>query len=352
MPGKLLVLSDTAGKASHRHLAGTFDVYPLDIDHIAETEPQPRMLVDVDLRSRERLMELSRWLRRKPKHSKIVFAVDRDSRLQETQALALGATDVVHRPLHAADLIGKFWGEFDVLAADDPGDPLRSVPGVGAAIDALQRTFAFAYSGEPLDAGVLNAAGETLASQIESGGLASFVDTVRRHHSQTYQHSLLVTGLSVAFGQHLGVSRADVARLAFGGLLHDIGKVHIPVTILEKPGPLTPDEIAVVRNHPEFGLSALKGESAIATDMLDTVIYHHELLDGSGYPRGLRGGEIPDLVRIMTICDIFGALIERRSYKPPLPGKVAYDMLRDMGPKLDRDLVREFRFVSSINFDS
>ena len=82
--------------------------------------------------------------------------------------------------------------------------------------------------------------------------------------------------------------------------------------------------------------------------MIDVVLHHHEYLDGSGYPHGLSGGEIPDLVRILTISDIFGALIERRSYKPPLPGEVAYQALQEMDRKLDRDLVREFQSISRV----
>jgi HD-GYP domain-containing protein (c-di-GMP phosphodiesterase class II) len=82
--------------------------------------------------------------------------------------------------------------------------------------------------------------------------------------------------------------------------------------------------------------------------MVDVVLHHHEYLDGSGYPHGLKGSEISDLLRILTIADIFGALIERRSYKPPLPGEVAYQVLLDMGPKLDKDLVREFHGISQV----
>jgi HD-GYP domain-containing protein (c-di-GMP phosphodiesterase class II) len=80
-------------------------------------------------------------------------------------------------------------------------------------------------------------------------------------------------------------------------------------------------------------------------EMVDMVVHHHEYLDGSGYPHGLKGSEIADLVRIITIADVFGALIERRSYKPALSSQKAYDILLDMGPKLDKDLVREFSFV-------
>jgi len=145
------------------------------------------------------------------------------------------------------------------------------------------------------------------------------------------------------------VSRKDRQRLSFAGMLHDIGKARIPLAILEKPGPLDESEMEVMRKHPEYGLEALGGNSGLPAEMLDIVARHHELLDGSGYPHGLSGNEISDLVRIMTISDIFGALLERRSYKPPLSSEAAYQILLDMGPRLDRDLVGAFKFVSRMD---
>ena len=200
----------------------------------------------------------------------------------------------------------------------------------------------------PPDSNAIQSASDAVVGQVEAQGLAAWIDTVRAHHSQTYQHCLLVTGLAVAFGQQLGASRADRQRLSFAGMLHDIGKARIPLAILEKPGRLDDAEMAVMRKHPQFGLDALGTVSGLPPEMLDMVVHHHEYLDGSGYPHGLMGNEISDLVRIMTISDIFGALIERRSYKPPLSGEAAFQILVDMGPKLDMDLVRAFRFAAKL----
>ena len=86
----------------------------------------------------------------------------------------------------------------------------------------------------------------------------------------------------------------------------------------------------------------------VKTEIRDTVIYHHEYLDGTGYPHYLKAGQISDLVRIVTISDIFGALIERRAYKPSMSCNAAYSMLLNMGPKLDSDLRREFHFVTEL----
>jgi HD-GYP domain-containing protein (c-di-GMP phosphodiesterase class II) len=159
---------------------------------------------------------------------------------------------------------------------------------------------------------------------------------------------LLVAGTSVAFAQILGFSRADQERLSFAALIHDVGKARIPLGILEKPGPLDAEEMEIMRQHPVFGFEALKPGSKVPSEMLDLVLHHHEYLDGSGYPDGLRDGEISDLVRIMTISDIFGALMERRSYKPPLSAQAAYKIMTDMTGKLDLDLLRVFGSVARI----
>src|SRR4029077_16928111 len=100
---------------------------------------------------------------------------------------------------------------------------------------------------------------------------------------------------------------------------------------------LTRDEMAAMSKHPEYGLEALKNSPGLNSELLEIVIHHHEYLDGSGYPHGLRGREISDPVRIVTICDVFGALIELRAYRPPLASAQAYQILLDMGDKLDGD---------------
>ena len=91
---------------------------------------------------------------------------------------------------------------------------------------------------------------------MEEQGLASWIETVRRHRSHTYRHSLLVTGLAVGFGLQLGFSRTDTMRLSFAGIMHDIGKAKIPASILEKPGALDADEMDVIKQHPMFGWQA------------------------------------------------------------------------------------------------
>src|SRR5215472_14732631 len=349
----LWIVSDMPTKAAgiRRQLDGMFALHFVALSRIGETEPPPSLLIDVDFTNGSLVAGLKTWLGRKPKDGKLIVAVDKASHLQAIQARALGALGVLHRPLQGKALIKALLGDLGSLADDNPGDPIRTSPGVGQAFDALRNVFESACLGARLDPVAINSGGDAVMRRMEAQGLGSWLDTVRKHHSQTYQHCLVVTGVTVAFAQHLGLARPDQLRLAFGAMLHDIGKARIPVEILEKPAAPTADEMALLRKHPEYGLEALKGSPGLNKELLDLVVHHHEYLDGSGYPHGLGGGEITDLVRIMTICDIFGALLERRAYKPPLAADVAYQMLLDMGDRLDKDLVRAFGFVKTLRLN-
>jgi putative nucleotidyltransferase with HDIG domain len=347
---QLIVITDSRSNTSalRENLVGILDVQFASLPEAMASPPGPATLVDIDLAKELSLPQLKRWLGRKPANAKTIFLVDRASHLQEARAGALGATDVLPRPLDYRALLAKLWGDIASLSVDPGNAALRKSPAVCAAIDTLQNIFSAACLGEELDASTINSAGDAIVSHVETEGLKAWIETVRTHHSATYQHCLLVTGLAVAFGQQIRVSRADRQRLSFAGMLHDIGKARIPLAILEKPGRLTGDEMDVMKKHPQFGLDALRTTPGLPAEMLDMVIHHHEYLDGSGYPHGFTASEISDLVRMITIADIFGALIERRSYKPPLSGTAAYNILLDMGPKLDKDLVREFRPVANL----
>jgi putative nucleotidyltransferase with HDIG domain len=330
-----------------RRLGDLFEITFQPLARMLDVAPQRFTLMDIDLTNDSELLSTKDWLEHKPNGAKIVFATDKVSRLQEARALALGASAIVQRPVIGHLLLAAFGGNGVAPAPAPEWREEDLTPAVVAASATLQEIFSAAASAAPLDSAAVQAASNAIVDQLEAQGLANWIDTVRMHHSQTYQHCLLVTGVAAAFGEHIGASRKDRQRLSFAGMLHDIGKARIPLVILEKPGRLDEAELAVMRQHPEHGLDALKA-SALAPEMLDMVVHHHELLDGSGYPHGLQGSEISDLVRIMTISDVFGALIERRSYKPPLSGEAAYQILLDMGPRLDKDLVRAFKFASRV----
>ncbi len=146
---------------------------------------------------------------------------------------------------------------------------------------------------------------------------------------------------SVAIAKKLGLDAEDVKTLRDGARLHDIGKIGIPDEIIQKKGPLTEQETALMRKHAEIGESIIKPIRSLS-HLCDIIRHHHERLDGSGYPDGIKGDAISPLVRIITISDIYDALTSDRSYHDKMTPAKACDELRRMGNKLDQDIVEVF----------
>lgn len=218
------------------------------------------------------------------------------------------------------------------------------VDAMNGSFNALADDLAFSVAG-------VDAASGQIADAIKDVGVQEWLTTVKGYHVGTYQHCMLVTGIASAFGNGTGMARQDVIKLTIAGMLHDIGKAAIPIEILDKPAALSDEEMTIMRTHTVIGNAYLTKRSDLSADILSSVRSHHELLDGSGYPDGLRAEQIGDLTRILTICDIYAALIERRSYKEPRSPAQAMTVLEDMAGsgKLEASLVREFGRIMLAN---
>jgi putative nucleotidyltransferase with HDIG domain len=277
----------------------------------------------------------------------IVFVMDQLARQLMVRAHALGAEAIIPRPLQESTVFSVI-DSLLVRARKETWTTRfgAEAGGLVAGTDALEHLFQFAVAGTKLTQFELYDRGDTVIDTLADTGLGRWVEAVKAHHSQTFRHSLLVTGVAVGFGQHLGMRRDDLRRLAVSGLVHDIGKAAIPLNLLEKPGALTKEETTIVREHTTLGRDILLRQGGFSPEMIDVVTHHHEMLDGSGYPDGLAGEAIKDLVRLVTISDIFAALIEQRAYKLPMPNEVAYAHLATMHGKLDMSLVDAFRPIA------
>jgi putative nucleotidyltransferase with HDIG domain len=201
-------------------------------------------------------------------------------------------------------------------------------------------------AGEPLKFSDIVEAENKILKAIKHTSLREWLTTVGCHHTDSYRHCLFVTGFAVAFAQHLGMRDDDQRRLARAALLHDVGKAFIPVTILDKPGALTPEEMHEMRQHPRRGYDVLSAQGGFPPEMLDVVLHHHEFLDGTGYPDGLSGKQISDIVRLTTIVDIYAALVEKRAYRLQFTHVKAFGVMEEMGDKLDQHLLQAFRPIA------
>ncbi len=311
---------------------------PLRLEDLPRSKPANAVIFNIDLARPADVQAAKVWLSGRSRPRMVIVCVTGGlSHLQLTQAYALGASAVLSHPLDPSRIY-RLLNEGDHPLPSSRRRPDDAAP----ALDTIADMFALGRNGQAPCLDATTHCGAQIVDRLREIGLSAYLAAIQNHHSRTYTHCLTVTAVAVGFGIELGLSRADTERLAVAGLLHDIGKSQIPLEILEKPAALDEQESLIMRNHPVLGYEMLRGTAGLADDIHDMVLHHHEYLDGSGYPHGLRGSQISDMNRIITIADVFGALVEPRSYKPPMSGSRALEVLRAMGPKLDTALVRAF----------
>lgn len=175
--------------------------------------------------------------------------------------------------------------------------------------------------------------------------------TVEAKDTYTRGHSDRVSEYSVLIGEALGLPEDDIKKLKLGGLFHDIGKIGVPDSILQKEGKLSDDEYSEIKNHPSIGAHILSTAS-IFQDILPIVKHHHERYDGKGYPSQLAGENIPYLARITAVADTFDAMTTKRSYRDSLPlDYVISEFERCKGTQFDPKIADVFLDILKNHYD-
>jgi len=186
---------------------------------------------------------------------------------------------------------------------------------------------------------------EDVVEEIETSYLVTleaFVSAIDAREHEVGDHSLRVTQFAMIMGHAYGVTGRDLVDLYCGALLHDIGKIGVPDSVLHKTGPLTTEERAIMHGHPEIGHRIIShiGYFAKAAEIIRC---HHEHFDGTGYPRGLKGNEIPIGARVFALADALDALTVTRPYREALPFEGAHrEILAASGKNFDPAVVNAF----------
>jgi putative two-component system response regulator len=167
--------------------------------------------------------------------------------------------------------------------------------------------------------------------------------TVEARDPFTDGHCQRLAAYGQILGRHLNLDKDELEDLRRGGFVHDLGKIAIPDSILMKPGPLTKEEFDTMKTHPVIG-ARLCGNLSVLARVRSIVRYHHERLDGSGYPDGLKGDAIPLLAQIVAVADVYDAVCSARPYKEKRPPEAGYEALLDEAKRgrMRRDLVELF----------
>ena len=352
-PRRRLLLASDRGDQS-RELAMILqtvgDVDTIPTSGIPEVPPGEfaGIVVDINLRSSESVQLVRNRLRADSYRSLPRLFVLADALHHGSmQAWALGATDTISRPFDPEDILQRIRAAFpDTIRFDATASGKALNRGIAAAQAVMVKIFEKLPAGTPLTFNDILDAENKILRAIKQTSLRQWLATVGRHHTGSYRHCLFVTGFAVAFAQHLGMREDDQRRLTRAALLHDVGKAFVPVAILDKPGKLTDEEMQVMQMHPRLGHDVLVAEGSFPPEMLDVVLHHHELLDGTGYPDGLSGDQISDIVRLTTIVDIHAALVEKRAYRQAFTHAKAFAIMEAMGGKLDQHLLQAFRPVA------
>jgi putative nucleotidyltransferase with HDIG domain len=166
---------------------------------------------------------------------------------------------------------------------------------------------------------------------------------IKKKDEYTYMHSVSVGVLMISFGKHLGYDVSLLKEVGIGAMLHDIGKMMVPETVLTKEGKLTADEFAMMKKHAEFGRELLEKTQSMPPHAFNIAAQHHERMDGTGYPLGLKGEEISCYSKAAAIADVYDAMTSKRCYQDKyLPTEVLKKLYEWSSYHYDRSLVQQF----------
>lgn len=219
---------------------------------------------------------------------------------------------------------GALWINIPEEGSHKPVNPTDLQTLVNQAAIALERLLLLVESLN--QAREIKAAYDTLEATYDQT-LAALMTALDARDHETEGHSLRVSQLTWKLGEAVGLSHQELKALERGSLLHDIGKIGISDTILHKPGPLSLEERKIMRLHPDIGARIIEGIPFLQ-DTMPVIRYHQERWDGSGYPIGLSGEDIPLLARIFTVVDVFDALTSNRPYRQKISAEEAIEYLR------------------------
>lgn len=211
-------------------------------------------------------------------------------------------------------------------------EPVREETRVQARI-IVREAIRSAHQNKPIQMETIRKVVDDIIDQIlyNSDVVYNVVD-LKSHDNYTYAHSVNVCILSVLTGKTIGMNRFDLRDLAIGALLHDIGKIFIDNEVLNKPGQLSSDEMAMVREHSRYGFDALRSKVNISLVSAHVAFQHHEREDGSGYPRSLKSTEIHRFAKIVAVADSYDAMTTERVYKRAMMNHIAIERLVDEAP--------------------
>lgn len=187
-----------------------------------------------------------------------------------------------------------------------------------------------------------NIAGELQDAIEANDAIAVDIGALKVSDEYTFKHSVDVAAMAMIIGKKHGLSDQEVRELGISGLLHDVGKSKIPSEILNKPARLTDEEFDIMKHHSIYGYRILLEKDSFSQAIMMGVLQHHEKINGTGYPLGITGDQMHVYAKIISLADIYDALVTERSYKKGFSQRDAVEMIMAMTAELDIDAMKSF----------
>lgn len=207
--------------------------------------------------------------------------------------------------------------------------------------EGIQYLYSNTASSEFSDA-AQNIAGDLMKSITDNDAIAVDISTLKVSDEYTFKHSVDVATMAMVVAKKHGMSEHEVHEIGISGLLHDVGKSKIPNEILNKAGRLDEDEFAFMKQHSLFGYQILKEKDTISKEISLGVLQHHEKISGLGYPIGLSGEQICPYAKILSVVDVYDALVTERPYKKAFSQRDAIEIIMSMTADLDISVIESF----------
>jgi HD-GYP domain-containing protein (c-di-GMP phosphodiesterase class II) len=185
-------------------------------------------------------------------------------------------------------------------------------------------------------------AGNLLSAIDENDAIAIDISTLKTSDEYTFKHSVDVATIGMVLGKSMGLSQTEIYEIGITGLLHDVGKTKVPIEILNKPGRLDDDEFAIMKQHSVFGYRIIKERNDYNDSIALGVLQHHEKMNGKGYPIGVDAAKICPYAKILSVADIYDALVTERPYKSAFSQRDAVEMIMSMTSELDMTAMKAF----------
>lgn len=176
----------------------------------------------------------------------------------------------------------------------------------------------------------------------KNNAIAIDINALKTSDEYTFKHSVDVATIAMILGKQQGLSQKQIYELGVAGLLHDIGKTKVPISILNKPDKLTNEEFEIIKKHSVFGYNMLQEHNDFNNEICMAVLQHHEKLNGKGYPLGFPKEKITRYAKILAVSDIYDALVTERPYKKAFSPRDAVELIMSMTEELDISAIKSF----------